>query len=321
MKKVIKYIIGAMMVPVLFSSCLKDKEKIGPDADGAVENIIEFKNMSAPASDKSSTYPLFNRMYDIKPKDELMIPLQIAGVYNPSGDVKIVLELDNSILEKYNEENETGYVPLKSSYYQIPSLEVTIPQGERIANLVVNVFPEKFDYDEAYALGFRIKSVSSGTISGNFGAILVGIGAKNKVDGVYTVTGSAADLGSKNIGQYPKRAIALETYGPNSVLYHDDYYGIYGTIFLTETGGATYYGNFCPIFDFDPTTGKITGVRNAYGSNNSQSRDAKLDPAGVNKITFGPDGRAAKIEVSYFMTQAGNVRLTYNEVFTYSTAR
>lgn len=321
MKKVIKYIIGAMMVPVLFSSCLKDKEKIGPDADGAVENIIEFKNMSAPASDKSSTYPLFNRMYDIKPKDELMIPLQIAGVYNPSGDVKIVLELDNSILEKYNEENETGYVPLKSSYYQIPSLEVTIPQGERIANLVVNVFPEKFDYDEAYALGFRIKSVSSGTISGNFGAILVGIGAKNKVDGVYTVTGSAADLGSKNIGQYPKRAIALETYGPNSVLYHDDYYGIYGTIFLTETGGATYYGNFCPIFFFFSTTGKITGVRNAYGSNNSQSRDAKLDPAGVNKITFGPDGRAAKIEVSYFMTQAGNVRLTFNEVFTYSTAR
>ena len=59
MRNFIKYIYITFLFPMLFISCLKDKEIIGPNADGAISNVIEFGNIVAPSSGATSKYPLF----------------------------------------------------------------------------------------------------------------------------------------------------------------------------------------------------------------------------------------------------------------------
>ena len=101
--------------------------------------------------------------------------------------VKVTLELDNSIITAYNAQNGSKYQPLQTANYTVSTYEITIPKGQKIGNLNIKFFPEKFDFKESYALGLKIKSVSEGTISGNFGAIVLGVVPKNLYDGVYTV--------------------------------------------------------------------------------------------------------------------------------------
>ncbi|MGJ1436492.1 DUF1735 domain-containing protein [Sphingobacterium siyangense] len=202
MKKIINYI-SVLLLPFMFTSCLKDDAIIGPDAAGNVENIIEFKNFVAPSSGTSSKYPLYIQAFDMVPTTDFAIPVQIAGVYNPKADVKVTLELDNSIITAYNAQNGSKYQPLQTANYTVSTYEVTIPKGQKIGNLNIKFFPEKFDFKESYALGLKIKSVSEGTISGNFGAIVLGVVPKNLYDGVYTVekglvqryTGGALNIG------------------------------------------------------------------------------------------------------------------------------
>ena len=202
MKKIINYI-SVLLLPFMFTSCLKDDAIIGPDAGGNVENIIEFKNFVAPSSGTSSKYPLYIQAFDMVPTTDFAIPVQIAGVYNPKADVKVTLELDNSIITAYNAQNGSKYQPLQTANYTVSTYEITIPKGQKIGNLNIKFFPEKFDFKESYALGLKIKSVSEGTISGNFGAIVLGVVPKNLYDGVYTVekglvqryTGGALNIG------------------------------------------------------------------------------------------------------------------------------
>ncbi|MBB1645160.1 DUF1735 domain-containing protein [Sphingobacterium sp. UME9] len=322
MKKIIKFISIALVLPLVLTSCLKDKELIGPDADGAVANVIEFGDLGVPASSETSSIPLYTMAFDVAPTGVLNLKLKCVGAKKAESDIKVTIAVDNSLIAKYNEENETEYAELSSSVYSFSSTEVTIKKGEREAILPLNLKPDQFQFDEDYALGLTIKTVSSGVISGNFGNMVVNIGAKNAIDGIYTVAGTASDnVVTTNVGLYPKN-ISLQTNGANSVLYFDNTYGVNGTIFRTAAGSATNYGNWCPIFVFD-SSGKITSVKNAYGtaSQNSQGRDGQLDPTGVNKVTFGSDGKVQKIEVSYFMTQMGAVRLSFKEVYTYSKAR
>ncbi|MCT1530785.1 DUF1735 domain-containing protein [Sphingobacterium daejeonense] len=186
MKRFFKYILIAVMVPILFTSCLKDDELIGPDADGAVENIIEFGNIAAPSSDKFSEVPMFVTSVEMVPSFELNVPIKIVGVYNPKSDVKVVVEVDNSLITKYNSTEETSFVPLDPSKYTVSTYEVTIPKGDRSANFNVKLLGDKFDFEKDYALAFRIKSVSEGTISGNFGHVVIATVPKNNYDGIYS---------------------------------------------------------------------------------------------------------------------------------------
>ena len=75
------------------------------------------------------------------------------------------------------------------------------------------------------------------------------------------------------------------------------------------------------VFFFDDA-GKITSITNYYGQlSGANKRSAELDPTGVNKITFGGDGKVASFEVSYFMSQNGAVRTSFKEKFTYKSSR
>jgi hypothetical protein len=84
--------------------------------------------------------------------------------------------------------------------------------------------------------------------------------------------------------------------------------------------GGSYYGSFSPVF-FINDDGTITKVTNYYGQPASNGRAGQLDPTGVNKVTFGADGKVISFEVSYIMIQNGSPRTTFKEKFTYVSPR
>ncbi|UXD68313.1 DUF1735 domain-containing protein [Sphingobacterium faecium] len=287
MKKILKYISLALVFPLIFSSCLKDKELIGPDADGSIANIIEFGDVSIPVSAETSSIPLYSLAYDIAPTGVLNLKLKCVGAKKAESDIKVVIALNNSLIEKYNEENETEYAELSPSLYSLSSTEVTIKKGEREAVIPINLKPDQFTFDEDYAIGLTIKSVSAGVISGNFGNIILNLGAKNFFDGVYKYTTSA----STSLVPNANKTVKLVTVGSNKGSLDP---GLLGT-----------YSNEV-VYTIDAATNQITVACPSLGVQTPQDIRSVYDPA----------TKTLKV----YWKQAGGGR-TFEETFVYTGPR
>ena len=141
--------------------------------------------------------------------------------------------------------------------------------------------------------------------------------------GFIHLQGTFVDAGSTTItdaGVYPYD-VYLETQGANSVAMNDPTKGFQHTI---NSGGVlASYGEFAPVFTFDPTTKNITSVVNYFGQPSAtRARAARIDPTGANKFTSGTPGTVGSvISVKYIMTQAGADRTTFDETLTYKGPR
>lgn len=327
MKNIFKNIYVALIVPLLFTSCLKDSEIIGPDADGSISNIIEFGYVASPSSGATSTYPMYVQTFDITPSHDIKIPIKVVGVYKQE-EISVTVEVDNSILAIYNDENETDYVSLPTSFYNIEDNEVVIPAGKRMSEFNLEVLPENFDFDNNYAIGLKIKSINkgSGVISGNFGTIVLAVSPKNELDGQYIWTGTLEDFTNSAFTAAPSRreyTVQLRTLGPNQLAFYDPYvWADYMYPFYTGTGWSG-YGSFAPVFTFDLATNRITAVTNYYGQPAANTRSAELDPSGEN--TYDPVTKT--IKVSYFMKQPNsvpappNIRAVMHDTYKFSGVR
>jgi hypothetical protein len=312
-------------VTAALTSCLKDEITLDPDKS---TNVIEFKNPSSFLSPSGSTYSLYTQAFDLAEENAYPIKVSYSGAHVAPEDIRVTIGLDTAALSHYNKEQHVDYDLIPSDLYILPT-EVTIPKGERTAEVMIKVKSSKFDFAKAYVLPVQIKSASSGIISGNFSTILLSLNAKNKYDGNYSVEATAPMLDNTSAlltGYYPLNS-DLHTTGPNSVVMYCYTYlqGLEGHPIKSknaETGavGDSYYGNFAPVFTMDDA-GKVTGVTNFYGQPASNGRSARLNPTGVNKFTINADG-SKTLEVSYVMQQAGPVdRTFFYEKWTFKGAR
>jgi hypothetical protein len=296
----------------LMTGCLKDTVNLDPEKSN---NVIEFKNLATISSPSTSKYPKYSISFDVTSTYDLNLVVNYAGA-EPTAPQDIVVDIavDATVVSTYNTDNGTSYVPLPSNLYT-STTKVTIPQGQRSAVAKFVLKPNQFDLTKSYALGVKITNTSFGVVSGNFGAAVYTVTAKNKYDGVYKVTGTMVDVASSSLtGAYPMPEVWLVTNGPTSVEFFDNYYGLSGHVIRTGTGGLSYYGNFCPIFTFDGNN-NVTSVTNLYGQGtNSSTRGARLDVSGINKWTDA-NGKI-KLEVKYVMTQAsaGGDRTFFTEL-------
>lgn len=310
MKKYIKYLI-ALIIPFSLASCLKDDDLIGPEAPGAISNIIEFGNISAPSSSINSTYPLYVQSFEMLPSVDLVVPVKIVGVYNPQSDIKVVLEIDNTILADYNTEQEADYKPLQSANYTVPSLEVTIPKGQKSANFVVKILAEKFDFDESYALGLKIKSVSEGVISGNFGNIIVATVPKNLYDGVYNmVSGKVQRYSAPGA---PTTGDALNgdmSNNPDITLS-----SITGT--TVEIANLRWAGGTSTIAGIDNLRATVDPVTNLVTVRSVGNASCANIPGAVNKY----DPATKTFTLNFDWNQTSNKREVTNLVFKYDRVR
>lgn len=270
-----------------------------------------------------------NRSIDAKSTPQALSDPTIVlfGSEPATQDIHITLVANPSLITAYNTANGTSLVALTSSQYSIPSLQLTIPKGERMAKMTIN-FPNASTIDPTkfYALGFSVASVSEPgyTIASNFKDFLLGVAIKNKYDGIYRVTGTFVDATNATFtSTYPHSNVHLITSGPNSVTVYRNINGVLTPGYLFSAAGAgTFYGNFGVVLTFDPATDKIISVTNHYGQPSSNGRSAAVDPSGdaEGKNRFFPADHS--IKAKYFMLQPGaTIRSRFDEVYTYTGAR
>lgn len=309
-----------LAVILIFTSCVKDHLALDPAQSN---NVIEFANTGTNASPAGAVYARFaSDLGSLKSGDSAMfnVNLSYSGANMAPADITVTLAIDSAALDAYNEDQGTSYAIPPSSVYHLASTAV-IKKGTQTLQIKVPIINNAdFDFNVNYALPIKIAAVSTGVISGNYGTAIYSFAVRNIYDGIYEMTGTMTDAASSTItGAYPVET-QLITYSGNSIALWDPVYSkTYGHIIRSGTGNS-YYGSFSPVFAFD-ASGNVT-VTNYYGAQaGANKRNAVLDPAGINKITYGADGRVAFFEVSYIMTQNGSPRTYFTEKFTYVKAR
>lgn len=320
-----KYIIEKVSLAVMalaFTSCLKDHLAMDPAQSN---NVVEFENTGSIVSPAGAIVPRFAvdlGSLGVGESANININLSYSGAEMAPNDITVTLEVDTAALNAYNAEQGTNYVAPPASVYHLPSNIVIKSGTQKIQVYVAITRSNDFDFNVNYALPLKIASASTGIISGNFGTALFSFAVRNSYDGIYTMTGSMTDNTSSSLTGYYPLDVNMITYSGNSIAMYDPVVAkTYGHAIRSGATGTSYYGSFSPVFFFDDA-GKITSITNYYGQlSGANKRSAELDPTGVNKITFGGDGKVASFEVSYFMTQNGAVRTSFNEKFTYKSSR
>lgn len=300
---------------VTLTSCLDEDPLFDPDK---VENVIEFFDIGLIAS-PGSVYPLYVSSFTAAAEVELKVIVSYSGAQENTQNINVKFKLDPAALEAYNDSEGTDYEVLPANLYSIDAMEVTIPSGQRQVEKTIKLFTNNFDFSKNYAIPLTITESSFGVISGNFETAIYAVGAKNKYDGVYQVTGEFSDLTRPEFsGLYPYN-VELRTITATTVgRWDSEFLGGYGYVFNTG-GGLSYFGSYAAVFKFDDSN-NVTAVTNYYGQPAANTRYAEIDPTGVNKYTtFSEDGKT--LEVSYFMYQSGNKRLVFKEKYEYVRER
>lgn len=321
-----KKYLNLFLLAITFSlgSCLKEDMPLSPkDSNNVLEIYQQVPDLIT--SGTTSTYASYLENFPIGNEQEWSIVVNYAGEGTAPQDITVKLDLNEDAIDVYNDQEDDEAILLPSELYKTGDWTVTIPKGQKTATFKVTLYTDQFDFTESYVFPIRIASASYGEISKNYGTIVYKVQALNKYDGLYTITATApmVDVTSSTLtGYYPMTNMSLITMGGNSVTLYDGRYFGYGYYHPIRSGASSIssYGNFSPIFVFDDD-GKITDVKNYYGSSNANARDAKLNPTGVNKATFSSDGSVESIEVSYIMTQSGTNRTYFYEKFARTGAR
>jgi hypothetical protein len=214
MKKLNKYILGILILPLL-SSCLKDENVLAPGANSS--NIIEFYNVTAPMSASNAPYIMYvPKTLEVVPESEFEIAVSYSGAEEAAPqDIVVNLEPAPDAITKFNASQNSAYVQMSSTGYQIPT-SVTIKKGEKRAYAKVKVFPEELDQSKSNAIALKISSASTGTISGNFGTVIYSLPIKSMWEGTYTYSVKNNFGGiDANIGSFTEEGVKLSTIGPN----------------------------------------------------------------------------------------------------------
>lgn len=286
-KNYFKSILAAGLLISTLSSCLKD-DRLELDPEKGV-NVIEFANPSQ-INKIGSIVPLYVLSYPIV-TNATVVPISVAYAGPEdvtSEDITVNIALDPTIITPYNDEQHTTYEIMPTSMYSISTTSVVIPKGSKTASFNVSINTSQFDLAKSYVLPLKIASVSSGTISGNFGKVLLNFGAKNPYDGLFNYKTSAITSLAPNQN---KNNVPLITTGPNTV--------------RVSPGLLTVYSNEV-TYTVDPATNKVTVACPSLGVQTPQDTRSNWNPATKTLTVFWKQGNGGR---------------TFEEVYTYQGVR
>jgi hypothetical protein len=319
MKKFVFNNIGLLLLAFLgvtVTSCLKDKG-YEDGLYGSIKNTDGEEWISIPKATKQAN------VVAIEAKDEVQSIDLFAVSYdfvNPAtSDITVTVKLKNSMVTDY----DPDALPLPTSAYSLPSLQVKVPAGKRLSDaLKINLNTSTLDATKVYGIGFTIESVNPATIKipSNLSNVLFMFNVKNKYDGEYEVTGTMVDHGSASLTGYFPMKYHLITTGVSTVdgfdpVVWEDYF-----IPIRSGNALSGYGSFSPAFKFDANN-NIVEVINVYGQPAGNGRYAELDPSGENKW----DPATKTIKVKFFMFQpsvvASGPRVEFDWTMVFKKAR
>jgi hypothetical protein len=331
--KILKYLLLSSSLMVLFGACRKDSFK-GTETGSSGKTYVWITE--APV--KTQFLSAFS---DIEPVTMFSVRRDAAS----SGDLKKAItvqltDISSTYLAAYNTANGTDYSPIPTSVYTLPTssdiatggayasatgitasatgLTLGFASGDFAKNVIFKIDGSKLDLSLQYAAAYAITSYDGASKKVGTDTILSVVAIKNQYDGAYTATGTFTDSAAPTItsaGIYPY-TINLVTTGVSTVAFYDPANGYYHLI--NSGGTVSVYGEFCPVFNFDPATNKITSVVNYYGQPSpSRGRAARIDITGINALSGTPGTVGSVIQVKYIMTQGGADRTAFDETYTY----
>ncbi len=299
----------------LLSSCLKDSKYYVNFA--ASKPLIELPG-ATNVSNLAGPFEVFAFNIVTTPTP-MNVAVNIAAPKPLGAPLTVKLSVNvGDTLAKYNAANSTNYTLLPAADYS-STLAVTIPAGQNLGNVVLNINTSLIDPSQQYVLPLTITDGGGQQIS-NYNTILYNIQVKNIYDGEYSVTGTMSDIVvPTDAGAYPIDAY-LATANANSDFMVSTLSGSPAHDISTPTG-PNIYGSFSPEFTFSGSS--ITSVINEYGQPASNTRSAMIDPTGVNATTGTPGQVGFSFQVKYIMVQTsvGGNRTFFNETWTYKGPR
>jgi hypothetical protein len=189
MKKLNVLLFLAAMVS--FTSCLKDGKVNFPE--GASPMTVQWGTAAlddAPQNSASNIYRTYARTLAIGAAIPMTLMVDITGSDVAAQDITVNLTVSTAAYAAYTTKYATTNPILPASIYTMPAT-VTILKGTRSAAvpIVVNTASASFSLASVYMLPVQISSVSSGTVSGNYGTVIYLVNAKNAYEADYTTTG------------------------------------------------------------------------------------------------------------------------------------
>jgi hypothetical protein len=323
----IKIAVGVFLLAALAVSCIPKQETMGDAGQTIIKlNPESFSLVPFDAKSTAQSGVLFEVRRDANSEAAL----------NSTSTVTLQYDTDGAILGKYNDANETSFIPLPANLGTTEpavtggTITLNFAAGEFSKGVMVNIpNASAFDFTKQYAFAFKLTEVSGTGVKSQAinDTIVAQVMVKNKYDGKYEVTALSPmiDIVVNTLtGWYPF-TFELETSGEHSVkclLTDPGYYNYYHPI----TSGGTYsvYGTFGLEIFFDPSgNGNIINVKNPFGNPPANTRMPVIDPSGVNKW----DPATKNILFKYWMKQpslvpaAPNIRTWFDEKWTYKGPR
>jgi hypothetical protein len=328
LNNIIRILTCGIVLSILGTSCLPKEELMGDAGQTLVRlNPLSFTLTVLNPESTPQTMPMFEVRRDI------------AGPAALNKTTTVILQFDSDtvLLDKYNTDKGTTFIPLPVTLHSTTpelsngKLTVNFAPGEfakTISITVPNAF--NFDFSKKYALTYTLTDVSGeGSKSlAKDSVIIVQIMAKNKYDGIYTVTANSpmADLVNPAFTGFYPFIYMLVTTGEHTcdIIEFDNNAPIHPI--TSATGTWSYYGGFCPKLTFSASgDGTISAVTNYYGPDaTANKRNCVINPSGINKW----DAATKTIKLKYILIQKANTALTdpwyrtyFDEVWTYSGPR
>jgi len=167
----------------LLSSCLKDSKYYINFA--ASKPLVELPG-STGIGPLGGPFQTFAFAISSTPTP-LDVAVNLAAPKPLGSPLTVKLSVNPDTLTKYNAANSTNYTLLPAADYS-STLTVTIPAGQNLVALVVNINTSLIDPSQQYVLPLTITSGGGQQIS-NYNTILYNIQVKNAYDDNYTATG------------------------------------------------------------------------------------------------------------------------------------
>lgn len=333
--KIYRKILGVSALALGFTSCLKDDSQVMNPANSP--SVIEFANTAAIGT-MAVTNPIAINTIKI-PMDPTTqtynAVISYSGANDAPEDITVTVGAsDATVLSTYNTKAGTAYPALPTANFSFPSTTVVIKKGTRKVNFPIAMTGTDTYFGKNYALALTIKSVSSGTISGNFQHMVYLISGVNKADGIYELhfkfaydfPGLPANPNDRGYDLYPVswyysdiQMLTQSTTTSALVNINAGTTATAGVHAAVTTGLPTNIPTFVPLITIDPVTYKITAVKNNVAASGTNTRTATINNStGVdNKV----DKTTGNIYLSFYLDEPSKNRMTVYDTLFYKTPR
>jgi hypothetical protein len=310
--------LGGMSV---LTSCLKDF-KTPQDPSLGTNNVVEFQNISVPVS-YSTVYPEYSLGGLSFVNDTAGWNIIVAWTgpeYNAPEDITVTLKMDTVALDAFNASSGDSYVAPPSDVVSFPTTVVIKKGTPQTIVRATATLASDYDFSASYALPLTISASSYGIISSNYGSSMYSFAARNKYDGLYTLTEKQVGWGAYGISDGStytwSYAISFVTGGQYAnTIYTSDWGSLLPA--FTSSGGQTAFGVTQPLFTFDGTTNALISVTNT-ATPDSRNRTLSLNTA-VTDSRYDPN--TGTIYAAFIMNQTGRPSQYFYDTLVYQGSR